>query len=87
MRSGLVVAALLDAWTHRRTIFVIGNGGSAATASHMMNDINKFPIIDGLLRFRCVVLTNSLPLMTALDNDIAYADMVVEVLRNPYARG
>jgi D-sedoheptulose 7-phosphate isomerase len=78
----LVVAALLDAWTHRRTIFLIGNGGSAATASHMMNDISKFTIVDGLPRFRCVALTDNVPLMTALGNDIGYAEIFVEPLRN-----
>ena len=36
-----VVEALLVAWRADRQIFVIGNGGSAATASHMMNDISS----------------------------------------------
>lgn len=77
-----VIDALVAAWTERRTIYIIGNGGSAATASHMMNDINKFTIVDGLPRFRCIALTDNVPLMTAIGNDISYADVFVEPLRN-----
>jgi D-sedoheptulose 7-phosphate isomerase len=77
-----VVAALLDAWQERRTVFVIGNGGSAATASHMMNDLNKYTVVEGLPRFRCVALTDNVPLMTAIGNDISYADIFVEQLKN-----
>ena len=77
-----VVSALLEAWSQRRTIFLIGNGGSAATASHMMNDLNKFTIVEGLPRFRCVALTDNVPLMTALGNDIGYGEIFVEPLRN-----
>ena len=77
-----IVDALVDAWSARRTIFIIGNGGSAATASHMMNDINKFTIVDGLPRFRCIALTDNVPLMTAIGNDASYADVFVELMRN-----
>ena len=77
-----VVDVLVEVWLARRTIFVIGNGGSAATASHMMNDINKYAIVDGLPRFRCIALTDNVPLMTALGNDMSYADVFVEPLKN-----
>ena len=36
-----VVDRLFDGWQQRRTTYIIGNGGSASTASHMMNDLNK----------------------------------------------
>jgi D-sedoheptulose 7-phosphate isomerase len=77
-----VVAVLFEAWRRRQTIFLIGNGGSAATASHMMNDLNKFTIVDGLPRFRCIALTDNVPLMTAVGNDVSYADVFVEPLKN-----
>src|SRR5437763_1523427 len=79
---GRVVDILVDAWTARRTVFIIGNGGSAATASHMMNDINKFTIVEGLHRFRCIALTDNVPLMTAIGNDLSYVDVFVEPMRN-----
>ena len=77
-----VVDALVEVWAARRTIFIIGNGGSAATASHMMNDINKYASVDGLPRFRCIALTDNVPLLTALGNDMSYADVFVEPLKN-----
>src|SRR5262245_40390260 len=77
-----VVDALTESWSHQRTIFLIGNGGSAATASHMMNDLNKFTIVDGMPRFRAIALTDNVPLMTAIGNDITYADVFVEPLKN-----
>ena len=77
-----VVALLLDAWKEGRTIFLAGNGGSAATASHMMNDLNKFTIVEGIPRFRCIALTDNVPLMTAVGNDLSYSDIFVEPLKN-----
>src|SRR5207249_1839194 len=77
-----VVDALMENWRDRRTIFLIGNGGSSATASHMMNDLNKFTIVDGMPRFRAIALTDNVPLMTAVGNDLAYSDIFVEPLKN-----
>ena len=77
-----VAYALLDNWRARRQLFIIGNGGSAATASHMMNDMNKFTLVEGKHRFRAIALTDNVPLMTALGNDLAYADIFVEPLKN-----
>ena len=68
-----VVEALLVAWRADRQIFVIGNGGSAATASHMMNDINKLTISPGKRRFRGIALTDNMPLITAWGNEIGRA--------------
>jgi len=77
-----VADALLDTWRTRRQLFIIGNGGSAATASHMMNDLNKFTIVEGKPRFRAIALTDNVPLMTAVGNDASYADIFVEPLKN-----
>jgi D-sedoheptulose 7-phosphate isomerase len=77
-----VVDVLYKAWQGRRTTFVIGNGGSASTASHMMNDLNKMTSIEGAHRFRAIALTDNMPLITAIGNDIEYADVFVEQLRN-----
>jgi D-sedoheptulose 7-phosphate isomerase len=77
-----VVDRLLEAWQRDATIFVVGNGGSASTASHMMNDLCKFTSVPGLPRFRVIALTDSVPLLTAIANDVSYDEVFVEPLRN-----
>lgn len=77
-----VVDRLLAAWKEERTIFLIGNGGSAATASHLMNDLNKYTQVAGQSRVRALALTDNVPLMTAIANDLGYQHVFVEPLRN-----
>lgn len=77
-----VVDRLFEAWREGRTTYIVGNGGSAATASHMMNDLNKMTSFQGQPRFRAIALTDNMPLITAIGNDIEYADVFVEPLRN-----
>ena len=77
-----VAEALMENWRARRQLFLLGNGGSAATASHMMNDINKFASVEGRHRFRAIALTDNVPLLTAVGNDQSYAEVFVEPLRN-----
>ena len=77
-----VVDALEAAWRADRQIFLIGNGGSAATASHMMNDLNKATLADGKPRVRALALTDNVPLLTAWGNDSTYEDVFVEPLLN-----
>lgn len=77
-----VADKLMEDWRAGRQIFIIGNGGSAATASHMMNDLNKYTQVPGQARFRAIALTDNVPFMTAVGNDLAYADIFVEPLKN-----
>jgi D-sedoheptulose 7-phosphate isomerase len=67
---------------HRRggTVFVLGNGGSAATASHFVCDLAKGTRTDGLPAFRVVSLTDNMPLMTAWANDTSYDRVFAEQL-------
>jgi D-sedoheptulose 7-phosphate isomerase len=74
--------ALFDAWRHGRTIFIAGNGGSAATASHWTNDLNKGTITAGRQRFRAIALTDNVPLITAWSNDTAYERIFMEQMTN-----
>ncbi len=74
-------------WFHRargegRAIFVAGNGGSAATASHFVCDMVKGASFGRASRFRITALHDSMPTMTAYANDVGYADATVEQLRN-----
>ena len=77
-----IVNELYAAWERDNTIFIIGNGGSASTASHMMNDLSKFTRQEGKRRIRAVALTDNVPLMTAYGNDQSYDDVFVEPLMN-----
>ena len=74
--------ALFDAWQREAQIFILGNGGSAATASHMANDLNKLTITPGKPRFKAIALTDNIPLMTAWGNDSSYEDIFAEQLVN-----
>ncbi len=71
-----VVEALRRVHEADRFIYICGNGGSAATASHFVNDLVKAPAeAAGCRPFRAVGLADCVSLMTALANDIEYAQM------------
>jgi D-sedoheptulose 7-phosphate isomerase len=65
-----------------RSIFVAGNGGSAATAAHFVCDMVKGASLAGPGRFRIVALGQNLSTLTAYANDVSYADALVEELKN-----
>lgn len=73
---------LFDAWRTGRTIFIAGNGGSASTASHFANDLNKGANVPNQPRFRAIALTDNVPLMTAWANDASYDRVFLEQLAN-----
>ncbi len=82
-----VVDVLLSANYVGSTVFTIGNGGSAATASHLACDLAKGAIVPGRPRFRVIALTDNVPLMTAWSNDVAYEDVFAEQLKGLMGRG
>ena len=63
-------------------IFLIGNGGSAATASHFATDIGKGASYGKPVRFKVVALTDSMSTITAYANDVGYEVIFAEQLRN-----
>lgn len=65
-----------------RHIFVCGNGGSAATASHFVCDILKGASFNRTERFRITALNDSLPTLTAYSNDVNYDCVFAEQLKN-----
>ncbi|NWG15693.1 MAG: SIS domain-containing protein [Chloroflexi bacterium] len=67
-----VVEVLAQANRAGKTVFICGNGGSAATASHFGSDLAKRTIVPGQPRFRVISLTDNNAIMTALSNDIGY---------------
>jgi len=48
----------------------------------MMNDLNKMTTVKGAKRFRAIALTDNVPYMTAIGNDIEFAEIFSEQLRN-----
>lgn len=71
---------LLECQHRGSTIFVLGNGGSAATASHFACDLAKGTRINGVPTFRVMPLTDNVPLMTAWGNDTSYERIFAEQL-------
>lgn len=65
-----------------RQLFVFGNGGSAANASHFVTDLGKGSSDRTHRRFRCLSLNDNTAWMTALGNDYSYEDIFVRQLMN-----
>jgi len=78
-----IIAAIMRAHQQGRTVFLCGNGGSAATASHMMCDLNKGTGEDAPgPRLKVMALTDNVPLLTAWANDASYENVFAGQLRN-----
>ena len=75
-----IVSIFLDAFAEQRTVYVFGNGGSAASASHLMCDINKGASAEGK-RPRVMALTDNASLITAWANDFGYERIFSEQLK------
>lgn len=64
------------------SVFIVGNGGSASTASHMAADLAKNTIGPHMTRFRVLSLNDNMSLVTALANDDGYENVFREQLVN-----
>jgi D-sedoheptulose 7-phosphate isomerase len=65
-----------------KQVFILGNGGSASTASHMACDLGRNTIGPNMRRFRVMSLNDNVPLLTALSNDLGYENVFAEQLQN-----
>jgi D-sedoheptulose 7-phosphate isomerase len=84
---GKMVRALLDTYSREAQIFVMGNGGSGSTASHLACDINKGCCIDLEKKFKMICLNDNVPTMLALANDLSYDVVFEEQLKNFFNPG
>jgi phosphoheptose isomerase len=75
--SGMI-DCLMEAWRNRRTVFVMGNGGSASTATHFTADLAKYTIAPGKPRFKVIGLTDNIPLVSAWTNDGGFNSIFAE---------
>ena len=74
------VELILDTRERGSTIFFMGNGGSAATASHFSNDL-AFGTNDYKKPFKVMSITDNVPVLTALGNDFGYEEIFVRQLK------
>ena len=63
-------------------VFVMGNGGSAATASHFVGDLAKNTRRGGLPHFRAIGLTDNMVAFSAYANDEGYENVFSQQLAN-----
>jgi D-sedoheptulose 7-phosphate isomerase len=84
---GTLGELLFRAYQNDKQVFVIGNGGSASTASHMAADLAKNTIGPNMRRFRIHSLNDNISLVTALANDIGYDHIFSEQLENSVRAG
>lgn len=82
-----VIEILERARLEGKTIFLCGNGGSAATCSHLACELGKEGSWGKDRRFRVLALTDCIPWMTAIANDSEYSRIFVEQLKNFADRG
>jgi len=82
-----VIAQLERARNEGRRIFLFGNGGSAATASHFACDLGKGTVKPNRPRFKVIALNDALPVLTAYANDVGYDAVFAEPLITHAGRG
>ncbi|MBW7884358.1 MAG: SIS domain-containing protein [Caldilineaceae bacterium] len=70
-----VVDHVFTAWVEQRQVFIMGNGGSASTATHMACDLSKNTAVPGHPRLRALALNDNMALFSALANDCGYENV------------
>lgn len=76
------ISAIWSAYESGAAIYIFGNGGSAATASHFVCDFNKGISEDKAKKFNFVCLSDNIPTMMAIANDVSYDEVFRYQLRN-----
>ena len=82
-----IISILIKKRDTGRTVFTIGNGGSASTASHFVSDLLKTSIIKKAKRFKAISLVDNLPVILAWANDSSYSNIFLEQLKNLVSKG
>jgi D-sedoheptulose 7-phosphate isomerase len=77
-----VIRVLQRARRHGNQVFIMGNGGSASTASHFVCDLAKNTRRDGLPHFRVIGLTDNMAIFSAYANDEGYENVFAKQLLN-----
>lgn len=82
-----IIDCFLEARDRGSTIFFVGNGGSAATASHFAQDLGEVGRKTGKQSFRTLSLTDNVPFITALGNDYGFEKIFAGQLSNLFKEG
>ena len=81
-----MIEMIIQTYRNDRKIYILGNGGSASTASHMACDLGKGTLTKVYdqkeKRLHVISLTDNVALMTAYANDLSYDDIFLQQLRN-----
>lgn len=77
-----IVDRLFEVWQRGGTVYLMGNGGSASNASHIVNDMGKCTVIEGKKRLKVLGFTDNPSLITALVNDNGFDNLYCEQLLN-----
>jgi D-sedoheptulose 7-phosphate isomerase len=77
-----VIQLFINARSNGRTIYFLGNGGSAATAAHFANDLSVCASPEGSIPFRSLCLASNTAFITCLANDTGYENIFSSQLRN-----
>ena len=77
---GQAVDILYDAWQRESAVYLMGNGGSASTATHFASDLAKYTLAPGKKRVRALALVDNIPLVSAWTNDAGFGSVFVEQL-------
>jgi D-sedoheptulose 7-phosphate isomerase len=77
-----IIKRFHESWEQDRQLFVIGNGGSAANASHFVTDLGKSASDAMGKPFRCMSLNDNVSWLTAIGNDYAYHEVFSRQLLN-----
>ncbi len=83
----LLMNVLVETKDKGNTIFIMGNGGSSATASHFVCDFNKGVSFGKEKKFKFISLNDNIPTLMAYANDISFVDIFVEQLKNYFQKG
>ena len=86
-RIEAVADVLFGAWEAARTVYLFGNGGSAANAQHLAADLFKCTASPGKPRLRVLCLNDNMPLLSALTNDDGWSEVYVQQLRTWWKPG
>ena len=70
-----MIETLMRAYESESTVYICGNGGSGATASHIVCDFNKGISLHADRKFRFVCLNDNIATMLAISNDLCYEDV------------
>ena len=81
------IEALFQAWKEDKTIFIIGNGGSASTATHFAADLVQCTLTPHTKRLKAVSLFDNVPLSSALVNDRGWDAVYLEQLKTFAKKG